>query len=164
MTVIIYLHELRAARDQAVTLDYEETFPLEPEMGRLTQPVRGTLELQLNQDYLLIAGQIRGQAELVCDRCLRHFEQTLTAQIDEAIPLSTAGDVAVDKWTLSMVEVIGRQETVDITELVRQYTLLAVPPRRLCSSDCRPPQLATPAAPTIDPRLRKLAKLLPHQP
>src|SRR5438552_14654346 len=98
-TVIVYLHELRSARDQAIQLDFEETFPLEPEMGRLTQPVVGTLALQLNQEYLLIDGEISGQAELLFDRCLQPFKQSLTAQIDEAIPLSTAGDVAVDKWT-----------------------------------------------------------------
>ena len=157
--MIVYLHELRAAHNQTVTLPLAETFPLAPDVGRLTSPMRGELELQLSQDYLLLQGQLRGTAELICDRCLRPFEQPLDVHIDEAIPLSTAGDVPADQWALALVEVIGRQETVDVSELTRQYTVLAIPPRRLCAPDCRPPALTQPPQPaaTIDPRLRKLA-------
>lgn len=106
--------------------DYEFTAPLE---------VRVTFSR--SQLDLFFEGSVRGAAEATCGRCLERFPLDLTQDfslvLTPATPLSGEIELAPGDLTQSFYE--GTE--VDLTPLVYEQVLLALPTRPLCGEECR---------------------------
>jgi uncharacterized metal-binding protein YceD (DUF177 family) len=90
---------------------------LNDDIARPTGPIVYSLDVGLSDGGLFATGSLSVPLDLVCVACLAHFPYTLS------VP-----DFACQ------VELSGR-ETVDLTEPVREDTLLALPPHPHCDWD-----------------------------
>jgi len=126
--------------------------------GEENFPYRGEVVLIRTDKGLLAKGTLSTVVGTVCSRCLCDFDQELSFHYSEEFLLQREdGAFIIDEY---------RQ--IDLSEVTRQYTLLAEPMKPLCCEDCsglcprcgRNLNLgACGCANDIDPRLAILASL-----
>ncbi len=126
-------------------------------------PVWGEVELLRTDRGILVTGTLETKAKAVCSRCLRSFDQPLTINIEEEYLVKAEGGAFT----------ISEDREIDLTEAVRQYSILAFPMKPLCRLDCAGlcPRcgsnlnLGPCGCPSgeLDPRLVKLARLASEQ-
>jgi DUF177 domain-containing protein len=100
--------------------------------------IKGKCNLLRTQRSILVKCSLNTEVELTCSRCLSKFRQPLRIKFEEEFlptidaqsgtPLSPPED--------SGAFTIDEQHTLDLTEAVRQYILLAIPMKALCKKDC----------------------------
>lgn len=117
------------------------------ELIRFTAPLSHDLEIRLEGGELLIRGSLHTELECNCSRCLKVFRQTLTLPEFTALAPLT-GEDAVPK----------DGDFANLTPLLREDSLLALPTAPLCKPDCR--GLAV-KAPARDSRTRDLKPVEP---
>lgn len=99
---------------------------------------RGEVELVYTGRGILVRGRLEIVVEASCCRCLSPFSLPLTINIEEEyIPaidinsgLSPAADDEADSFSINQYHIL------DLTEAIRQYTILATPMKPLCRQDC----------------------------
>lgn len=74
------------------------------------------------------------KAELLCDRCLESFAVSLEQTIDLVL---TSDEHILDREEEDIYMITKGTTSVDITESIRQNLLLALPVKKVCSTDCR---------------------------
>jgi len=100
--------------------------------------VKGEIELVRTDRGILAKGRLHAEVEVTCSRCLSLFSCPLTLDIEEEyFPIT---DV-VSGASLPLPEepgsfTIDEHHVIDLTEVIRQYALLAVPMKPLCREDC----------------------------
>lgn len=106
---------------------------------RLQGPLQGKLTFIRTTDGVLATGTLRTSVEIVCDRCLEPFvvpleifiEENFLASVDVltgvAVKIADGADPAA---------LIDSQHMLDLTEVVRQDILLALPMHPVCRPDC----------------------------
>ena len=130
MPLIVNLRHLEnrnlALRGELPLADLE--FDARDEMIRLTQPLHYDLEVELLDDAVLVQGLLRLKLDCQCVRCLKDFEYELE----------------LDPWTLHVPfeplegeeAVSFKNDTVDLTPMMREDILLGFPQHPLCRPDC----------------------------
>ena len=134
--------------------------------------IQGNCSLLRTQRSILAKCVLKTEVELTCSRCLSPFRYPLTLKFEEEY-LPTVDAVSGAPIPLpeeAGVFTIDEQHILDLTEAVRQYTLLAVPMKPLCQEECAGlcqncghnlnQGLCGCLAQDIDPRWSKLTKLL----
>lgn len=133
--------------------------------------VQGKIRLMHTNRGILAQGTLNTEIELTCSRCLSLFPYPLTLNIEEEF-LSTI-DVASGAPLPLPDEpgyfTIDEYHIIDLTEAIRQYSLLAIPMKPLCREDCSGLYPTggdnlnqTPShdpSQSVDPRWSELAKL-----
>lgn len=102
-------------------LDEEQTaeeLDLSLEGVRFLKPLRIRCRLTKNNNDILIKGEIAGQPESVCSRCLKQFQSTLAEKFEHYC-----------QWK-------GEAE-IDITDQVRETVILSFPIKMLCQPECK---------------------------
>ncbi len=118
--------------------DYEIDEMLDDIEDNLTIPVKGTVKLTRTNRSVLVNGQFSVSVKTTCARCLEDFICPLEVTIEEEFfPLMDM----VNEFEASSPEesdsfTIDEHQILDLTEAIRQYTLLAIPMKPLCSDDC----------------------------
>ncbi|MBM4444497.1 MAG: DUF177 domain-containing protein [Chloroflexi bacterium] len=101
-------------------------------------PVQGRAELLRVSKGILVRGEFTTACHLVCSRCLKPFPQTLQFRTEEEF--SPSIDVASGEDLPAPEDASGFRiddhHVLDLTELVRQHSLLAAPMKPLCRPDC----------------------------
>lgn len=134
--------------------------------------VTGKVQLLRTQSGILVQGEVETKADLNCSRCLEPFHRPVSLKIEEEylptqdILTGERAPVPEEPGTFR----IDERHIIDLTEAIRQYTLLAVPMKPLCKADCdgicptygqNLNQGACACSPSEgDPRWAKLQKLL----
>ncbi len=100
--------------------------------------VQGEVGLMRTDRGILVKGTLRTEVEVTCGRCLNLFSRPLTLNIEEEyFPIM---DVVSGVWLPLPEEpggfTIDERHTLDLTEAIRQYMLLAIPMKPLCREDC----------------------------
>ncbi len=134
--------------------------------------VQGELGLIRTDLGILAKGTLHTEVEVTCSRCLSLFSCPLSLDIEEEFFPTV--DVVTGAWLPVPDEsgcfTIDEHHTLDLTEAICQYALLAIPMKPLCRGDCAglcpncghnlnhgpcdcPPQ-------GMDPRWSELSKLL----
>jgi len=135
--------------------------------------IQGEVKLTRTDQSILTVGTLHMEIELTCSRCLGSFFYPLTLNVeDEYLPTT---DIFSGTPLASNEEsggfTIDEHHIIDLTEAIRQYTLVTVPMKPLCGENCAglcpicghnlnqgpcdcPPQ-------KIDPRWSKLSTLTP---
>ena len=94
---------------------------LEPDSGvEIIQPVRYDLFAQLLGNRLVVRGTLGTQARFACCRCGESFEQS----------------VKVPRF-VCVRDFKNKSESADLTENIREDTILAFPSFPVCGPDCR---------------------------
>ena len=131
----------------------------------------GEVSLLRTDRGIFVSGTLNTAVKALCGRCLVSFDQSLTLEIKEEYLLT------VDPSTGASLPfggeegafTINENREVDLTEAVRQYSLLALPMKPLCREGCaglcpscgQNLNLGPCSCPAgaIDPRLAGLARL-----
>ena len=102
-------------------------------------PVRGRIELTNVGEEIIARGRVTATVELECMRCLRPFRQTVAAEIAEPCILQEIDEVALYAVDADEPDALPVLEglRVNLSELVRQNLVVALPHRPLCADDCR---------------------------
>ena len=157
------------------TRDYQESEVIDIAGDGKGRLVQGEVRLMRTNRSILVKGALRTEVELTCSRCLSLFSSPLTLDIEEEY-IPTVDVVSGVPLVLSEEPgsfTIDEHHVIDLTEAIRQYTLLAIPMKPLCREDCaglcqhcgynlNQGQCSCPAQ-EVDPRWSELTKLLYHQ-
>ena len=115
----------------------------EPELRDEDARLRGRTGLNLHAtrdgDKVEVAGDIKANVELICDRCLTHFSLPVEQSFDLLyVPAPSSGrpqeekELDDDDLSVSVYEA----EAIDLDDLVREQIELALPMVRLCKESC----------------------------
>ena len=116
-------------------------FDLENSGGEFLTGIHVSLRLILSGRTVFIAGLAEGQVKLQCVRCLgavsHGMRQAIQVHLD---PEGSVGETRDEGHELHRSE-LDRQfysdDTLDLTELLREQVLLGLPHYPLCSEECR---------------------------
>ncbi|KOR37778.1 MULTISPECIES: YceD family protein [Planktothricoides] len=161
----IYIPQLTTAPERTEEIQFEEFFS---EFETLT-PVKGTLVVKHQGNYLEVFAQAETIVTLTCNRCLQQYNHRLTVDTSELIWLDEAADQPdtgpLERETAleDLVETLSPHGYFECTEWVYEQLCLALPPRQLCDANCLGIQtdsyLPPTAPPAIDHRWASLAEL-----
>ncbi len=100
--------------------------------------VTGTVKLMRTDHGILVKGNLSTGSELTCSRCVAQFTCPLTLTIEEeylpTTDIISGSPLAVPDDPGAFT--IDERNILDLTEAIRQYTLLAIPMKPLCQQDC----------------------------
>jgi uncharacterized protein len=100
--------------------------------------VEGKVKVTRISQGVLVQCKLTAEVKLICSRCLDAFlcPISFTAE-EEFLPISDAsGDLAPSAPEQSEEFTIDNKNILDLSELIRQYTLLNLPMKPLCRPDC----------------------------
>jgi len=99
--------------------------------------VKGEVTLVRTNRSILVQGAVVANAAAVCSRCLSPIDYEVGFDLeDEFTPMSDiASDLALSGESDSCTT-IDDDHVLDLREVIRQYTLLAMPSKPLCRPDC----------------------------
>ncbi len=169
----MYLDLTDVLRDPGLVVDK----PIDIKAGTLDEwelatPVVGRVRASNARRNIVVRGKAKTSVLMECGRCLREYAQPLEFDLDITVPMSHfnafLGAAAVDvdpnddgdELTRDDINALFQQHSLDVSELVRQAIVLAVPIQPLCGDDCPglPEAEAHSEAPS-DPRWAALQKL-----
>ncbi len=90
-----------------------------PDRVGYKEPVRVRVAVSLVGHTIVVQGKLETTVELECNRCLKRFEYP----------------VVVGEYVYTAE--VKPDETVDLTESIREDIILSVPMKRLCSPECK---------------------------
>ena len=100
--------------------------------------VQGELRLMRTDRGILAKGTLHTELEVTCSRCLSLFNCPLALNIEEEYFPTV--DVVTGAWLPVPDEpgcfAIDEHHTLDLTDAMCQYALLAIPMKPLCSDNC----------------------------
>lgn len=100
--------------------------------------VQANIKLTRIADGILVTGTVAGQARLECVRCLEEFDTDYSGEIEAefrpSIDIQSGYPVEVEEDDDSFD--IDDSHQLDLTELLRQVTILSLPIRPVCGDDC----------------------------
>ncbi|HKV45431.1 MAG TPA: DUF177 domain-containing protein [bacterium] len=136
----VNIGELLADRGAVRTLAYSE--PCEPpaEDAVPLRPLEGALVLASTGRTVCLSGRMRTALSLVCGACLVRFEHALEFSIAEEFGRAATSAAAAGEAELGpddFVTPVGPDDTLDVTEVVRQHLILALPLAPRCREGCR---------------------------
>jgi uncharacterized protein len=104
---------------------------------RLASPLRVTLTHLRSGEDLLFNGGIQGELIGQCGRCLEEYPFSLTRQFSVVLtprpPMDREAELSYDELSASFYS----GDTIDVSALVHEQTLLALPTPPLCREDCK---------------------------
>ena len=111
----------------------------ETETYALSQPLQGRIKLIKTDRDILVMGNLNGELQLPCTRCLTdvtvpielEIEDTFSPTVDISTGASLMPEPDADPATL-----ISEQHILDLTEVVRQAIELSQPTQAFCKAKC----------------------------
>ncbi len=88
-----------------------------PDGPVIVAPVDVKVRAESSKEEVIVLGEVRARIRMSCSRCLNDFETAVTNTIEIITPL--------------------RQESIEISDELRQSLLLALPLKPLCQAECR---------------------------
>jgi uncharacterized protein len=118
-------------------VDVDEPSPPTDQL-EFARPVRGTAELIHTNRGILVRARLMTAARLSCSRCLEAYVDPLAIDFAEeyipVIDVNTGAPTNIPHESYAYR--IDERHELDLGEAVREYGLLALPMKPLCSTDC----------------------------
>jgi uncharacterized protein len=147
------------------------SFPLDDDLA--ASSVLGKIRLTRIHSGILATGELTGDVELECARCLNLYDQSFRARLTEEYR-QTVDVRSGSGVTPPRIEPEAEKEAddepgfeindaheIDLTELLRQNILLALPMRPDCGKQCPgPPEMENEPEALVDSRFAALEQLL----
>ncbi len=151
---------------------HEDIHQLDPDIVPLST-LDGSIQLIRTSEGIFARGNVHASVELTCSRCLEQFSMPVQFRIEEefhpTIDITTGAALPILEEE-DTATVIDAHHILDLTEVVRQNILLAIPPYPVCRSQCAGlcPQCGQNwnegpcdcKNDTVDPRMQALKSLL----
>jgi uncharacterized protein len=153
------------------TRDYQIDEEIDITGDGKSRKIQGKCHMLRTGRSILVKCALNTEVEFTCSRCLSKFRQPLKIKFEEEyLPTIDAESGApLPSPEEASVFTIDEQHILDLTEAIRQYSLLAIPMKALCKKECaglcpncgKNLNEGKCACPTqnIDPRWSKLAEL-----
>ncbi len=104
--------------------------------NRFGPEIRVAVKLEKSSRQIYLRSDMRTAATFICDRCLENFDRKIDAVY--SIVYVSNGRTMAGAGKEEEVHVIPADASyIDLDEDIRQYVLLAVPPKLLCTEECR---------------------------
>jgi len=106
----------------------------------LTQPVKLQLHLVNTGTSVLLSGNAETEVELECSRCLKSFGFPIAIKVKEEfskLPFIHKKGKELELREEDFVYPIEKDNTIDLSEIIRQDLLLALPIQPLCKEKCK---------------------------
>lgn len=131
----------------------------------------GPVRLMRTGNDILVQGELHAEVTVPCARCLAPVKTPLTITLDDVFTptLDIVTGQAITPEEEDQALWIDEHHILDLSEVLRQYVLVALPMHPLCREDCRGlcPNCGQNlnegpcnCRPELDPRWAKLAALL----
>jgi Predicted metal-binding, possibly nucleic acid-binding protein len=116
---------------------HEEQVQLDESL-KISGPIDGHVRMRRVNQGLLVDGWVDLTLELQCTRCLKDFEQPMHVTFEERFypTVDVMTGAPVPPSDEDDVFLLDDHHQVDLTEAIRQATLLAIPMVTLCKEDC----------------------------
>ena len=100
--------------------------------------VKGLCRLLRTKDGVLTMCEADTEAELTCNRCASRFRQPLHVRFEEEfVPtIDVHSGITLEAPEDPATFTIDDHHILDVSEAVRQYALMAIPLKPLCSETC----------------------------
>ena len=136
----VSVSELLADRDGVRVLAFAEPLPAPSEDIAFVGPVAGEIRLAGTAGGVSLRGRVRAAATCTCGACLRRFDLPLTVEVAEDYGPRTGepeeADAERELTARDFLVPVEQGDTIDVTEVVRQHVLLALPLAPRCRDDC----------------------------
>ena len=138
----VNIGELLADQGIVRTLAYSEAFEAPAEDVGFLRPIEGEIVLASTGRTVCLTGRMRTVLSLICGACLARFGQPLEfALVEEfgrapTVPAPSARS-EIELGPDDFVVPVAPDEVIDVTEVVRQHLLLALPIAPRCREGCR---------------------------
>ena len=120
------------------TRDYQINEVVDISGDNQDSPVTGECHLLRTQRSILVKCSLSTDAELECSRCLTSYDHPLKLNFEEeyfpTVDVLTGATLPLPEDAGNFT--IDEHHVIDLTEATRQYALLAIPMKPLCSSKC----------------------------
>lgn len=134
--MIINLAELS---EETKIFEFASEPDLEEETIRLTKPAEVAGKLKKGIAQVDVSGEIKGEAEVDCSRCLSPFALKLEIPFKVAYVseenYTKASEAEIRNEDLEIA--VYKNEEIDLDELVREQILLNLPTQAFCQADCK---------------------------
>lgn len=166
----LLLDDVGSSRSVNVELS---SFPLDDDLT--AEDVTAQVRLTRLNTGILAQGSAEGLVEMECVRCLNRFEQPFTVRFTEQFRQTAAvaegrgfvppsDDDVDDEGDSELAFEINDAHELDLTELLRQWIVLALPMNPICGPDCPGPlQIENSADESGDARFAALQQLLDNE-
>jgi uncharacterized protein len=149
--VRVNVSDLLADRDGVRVLAFAEPLPASGDDIAFAEPVTGEITLAGTAGGVSLRGQVHAVATCTCGACLKRFALPLTVDVAEdfgprsahtAAPAgrrALAGGSAAEERELNTGDFlvpVDAGDTIDVTEVIRQHVVLALPIAPRCREDC----------------------------
>ncbi len=126
------------------------SFPLDKDL--IARNVLSTIRLTRLDTSILAQGSASGSVEMECVRCLNSYDQPFEIEFTEQFRQTADilegrranpqrnGDEDLDESEAELAFEINEAHELDLTELLRQWIVLALPMTPNCGPDCPGPQ------------------------
>lgn len=106
---------------------------------KVVGPVEGHTRMRRTNQGLLVDGWVDLTLELSCTRCLKDFEQPMHVTFEEQFypTVDVVTGMPLPAFDKEEIFPIDDHHLLDLTEAVRQNTLLALPMVTTCQEDCK---------------------------
>ncbi|HKX16863.1 MAG TPA: DUF177 domain-containing protein [bacterium] len=136
----VNVSELLADRDGVRVLAFAEPLPAPAEDVAFAEPVTGEIRLTGTPGGVSVRGRVHAVATCICGACLRRFQLPLDVDVTEEFgPRKTepeANDAERELTAGDFLVPVEQGDTIDVTDVVRQHVLLALPLAPRCRDDC----------------------------
>ncbi len=101
-------------------------------------PVQGKVRLTRTNRSILVNGKLYLTVDVACARCLNLFSCPLVLNIEEEYfpVLDTVSGAPLPSPDEPPSFTIDEYQVLDLTEVARQYAVMAIPMKPLCRNDC----------------------------
>lgn len=117
----------------------EDITGIDPDL-EVTEPLTGKVRFLRTSDGVLVTGRLHTAVCIACRRCVQAFGLPVDIDLEEHFHPSVSVDTGAAVPAADDEDAVTRmdcQHMLDLTEVVRQNLLLALPMYPLCSSQCR---------------------------
>jgi DUF177 domain-containing protein len=87
-------------------------------------------------NQIILDAETRIAANLICDRCTADFQSVITSKY-RMIYLFMQNAENSENEKIDVVYLHPETDKIDLSEDIRDYALLALPMKKLCSEDCK---------------------------
>jgi uncharacterized protein len=143
--VRVNVSDLLADRDGVRRLAFAEPLPAPGDDVAFPDPVTGEITLAGTAGGVSLRGRVHAVAACVCSGCLTRFTLPLTMDVaedfgprDASTATAVSGNGEEQELTAGDFLVpVDAGDTIDVTEVIRQHVVLALPIAPRCREDCR---------------------------
>jgi uncharacterized metal-binding protein YceD (DUF177 family) len=155
----LVVDELLLKERPSWTARFDELVDLEGDGSWCARAV-ADLSLTADAQRVRVLGEVIAGAPRACDLCLAHYLETVRASVGE-LCLVDGGEGLEASWDEdNEVWHVGLGGRIDVTEMVRQALVLALPTAARCGENCVGATLSEPRAERgPDPRWAALSRL-----